>query len=166
MEAIPNVQPQRVENIRQMLPNNCAIAFGNEAAAPVIEPVREDQEQLPEAIPNVQPRRDENPRDMLANNHATPFGNENAAPLVENQIDLDFQLAIDMQLAYNIADAPETPEKREQPKRNKRTVFKLNYDVSTCCVCNKHYQTNDFPTLEDDESVCSTECYRRMQNEL
>lgn len=82
--------------------------------------------------------------------------------VAENQIQSDLQLAIDLNLAFQIADAPYEPELRARSNRNRRTLERMNYSLLICSVCKKRFQLNDFPLLDDGElrvcCVCSLSC--------
>lgn len=148
---VPNMQPHLEENLDEMPANDNRLL----QAVVVLHDVL-----------SMQPHLDENLGVIPIDRNEAPDTREAAAPMGQFQTDADFQLAVDLQLAYDIADAPATPEKREESKRDRRAISKLNYEVFTCCVCTKHFQTNDFPSLEDGEHVCSPECYRKKLNDL
>lgn len=162
-----NMRPHLDENVDELPVNNNLLpeaGVSAEGVVPINIPIREEQEQLGGGV--LQPHLDENRIEIPINNNDTQDTGDAATPMVQFQTDADFQLAVDLQLAYDIADAPSTPEKREKSKRDRRTISKLNYEVFTCCVCTKHFQTNDFPSLEDGEHVCSAKCYRQKRNDL
>lgn len=132
--------------------NNNEIRAANDEEIPAVN----DDEMLAENENDILATNDEEM--PAANEYEMPFADDGAAQNVEEQMAIDFQFAIDLQLEFNLADAPEM---REQPKRAKRATVKLCYELFTCCVCKKHFHTNDFPSLEDGTHVCSTKCFRQ-----
>lgn len=45
--------------------------------------------------------------------------------------------------------------------RRRLPATRMVYNVLSCVICGRTYQTNDWPTLRTNDFICSLDCFRR-----